>query len=318
MFGIKTKIKRVLAHLVYLQEFAPTGGKSLVQLDCNKKYRISLPTYDGSGQSVHPDIFFDESVQRFVMAYTPYPHTNDKFENPCIALSDDGIHFYEERAGINPLVPAPQKDHNDDPDISLRDGIYTLLYLETLRPERQNLVALQSRDRLSWAKRILHTEPFDGGGERFMLSPSVLYHGAKCYCYYVNRNYAEGHRLCVVSGGSVDSLDFSHPAPVQVNGLPPEVWPWHVDVIHCADADESMLMFFSSVKKTSGKSGEYNLYVAKSNDLYTWNVNPRPLIKNCYRSSGFVRDDFLYVYFSSNYYADEWTTALLKIPLDSI
>jgi hypothetical protein len=53
----------------------------------------------------------------FVLTFLPYPFAVDSFENPSIVISNDGLRFREERRGINPLVPTPETDHNDDPDI---------------------------------------------------------------------------------------------------------------------------------------------------------------------------------------------------------
>ena len=62
MFGIKTKLKRLAAKARYLSEFAPTDGKSIEALPLRRKFRLDIPTYDGSGQLVHPDIFYDGSI----------------------------------------------------------------------------------------------------------------------------------------------------------------------------------------------------------------------------------------------------------------
>ena len=95
-----------------------------------------LPTYDGSGQAVHPDIVGPEQTGGvYLMAFTPYPFTNDRFENPSVVISDDGLRFREERRGLNPLAPTPGTDHNDDPDILCAEGHYDLVYLETRRPD---------------------------------------------------------------------------------------------------------------------------------------------------------------------------------------
>ncbi len=40
------------------------------------------------------------------MAYTPYPLGDTDAENPCIAASDDGLHWYAP-ANINPLALTP-------------------------------------------------------------------------------------------------------------------------------------------------------------------------------------------------------------------
>ena len=111
--------------------------------------RLSVPTYDGSRQVVHPDVLLErdpDGATRMIMAITPYPYSKNRFENPSIVTSRDGMTFEPLGDGLAPLVPPPPIDHNDDPDLR-RDpatGDYELLYLETMRPKRQTLVALRS------------------------------------------------------------------------------------------------------------------------------------------------------------------------------
>ncbi|MBO9605718.1 MAG: hypothetical protein J7639_07195, partial [Paenibacillaceae bacterium] len=56
-----------------------------------------IPTYDGSGQTVHPCVlFFPEGWKghRYWMAFTPYPDGNDQFENPSLVVSGDGVRWF--------------------------------------------------------------------------------------------------------------------------------------------------------------------------------------------------------------------------------
>lgn len=315
MFGIKTKVKRVFSNFAKLK--FSSSRCNLEKLKCNKIYNVLLPTYDKSGQAVHPDIFFDKQIKKFVITFTPYPFTNDKFENPSIALSDDGINFYEEKKGINPLVPAPQKDHNDAPDISYKNGTYTILYLETVRPEYQSLIALQSKDRVTWQKTIIQKCNFSKEEKPFMLSPAVAYKDKECFLFYVNRDYKNGHKLFYTTGTSIETLDFMQAKEIQssfINELPAKTEPWHVDIIQ--DNNGGFLMLLCAVQRDSQKGGKYFLYIAKSKDLINWKLCKKPILKNCYRSSGFIKNNNLYIYFSSNYFADAWKIGLYKTILE--
>src|SRR4051812_24550095 len=66
---------------------------------------LSIPTYDGSGQGVHPDILYLDpplNGKRFMMAFTPYPYYNARLENPSVLLSNNGVDFAEPVPGENP------------------------------------------------------------------------------------------------------------------------------------------------------------------------------------------------------------------------
>ena len=139
--------RNLVLNLIYRVNYWVTTqrpDKPLEELPEGKLFRLDIPTYDGSGQAVHPSLLVQDDVTsagspRFVMAFTPYTDTDDKVENPSVVVSDDGLNFREEKLGLNPLVPAPEKDHNDDPDLFYADGKYRLLYLETCRPEKHRI-----------------------------------------------------------------------------------------------------------------------------------------------------------------------------------
>ena len=209
---------------------------------------------------MHPDIFLDRQAGKYVLSFTPYAYSDERLENPCVVLSDDGIRFYEERAGLNPLAAAPEKDHNDDPDISFHGGLYSLLYLETVRPDYQNVVVLQSRDRLEWKRSVLYREDLSDGD--IILSPAVLWEGEECRCFFVLGNYGRGHQLRSCSAGSLGELDFSGAEPVALGGLPAGLMPWHVDVF--SDGGDGYLMLLCAVAPHSdGKGGSYSLHLAR-------------------------------------------------------
>ena len=92
---------------------------------------LCTPTYDGSGQCVHPDVlavggrFYGA---RYVMAVEPYAFGDDRLENPSLLTSHDGETWVEAPGVPAPLVPAPPTGGwNSDGDLA-RDGARLLLY----------------------------------------------------------------------------------------------------------------------------------------------------------------------------------------------
>ena len=80
----------------------------------NSKQALQIPTYDGSGQVVHPSVidFINEygidawSGYRYWMVLTPYPQSQDKFENPSLYASHDGLTWVVPHPITNPLDTA--------------------------------------------------------------------------------------------------------------------------------------------------------------------------------------------------------------------
>lgn len=287
---------------------------------------LSIPTYDGSGQCVHPDIiYFPESYQgsRFLLAYTPYPFSNDKIENPSLAVSQNGVDFTDLRNGLNPLCNAPAYDHNDDPDIHF-DPIthkYYLYYLETMRPDSQNVICLESTDWSSFTRHtILHFDLINH--DPFILSPA----------YIALKNDA-GHRLYFVAAGdsfkiksiySANGTDWSKTAIDELQtDLPPELRPWHVDVLN-SPTGYAMLC---ACLTTPGSLLYQKLLLGTSMDGIHWHFNQKPLMetdpsfhgcRSIYRSTGIWIDDQLAVWYSMMDTNNNWRIGIKKFNTDTL
>src|SRR3989442_3251119 len=73
------------------------GTTEPVMPDVPDVARLTLPTYDFSGQGMHPDVLVDGD--RVLIAMTPYPFADARHENPSL-LAGDGVHF-------ETLTPSP-------------------------------------------------------------------------------------------------------------------------------------------------------------------------------------------------------------------
>ncbi|AEJ19607.1 hypothetical protein [Gracilinema caldarium] len=262
-------------------------------LEYNKQIKLLIPTPEGSKQAVHPDIIYDSEAKiPFILAFTPYPFSIDKYENPCLVISYDGLHFFEEQKGINPIVPPPFYDHNDDPDLYYKNGKWYILYLETLRPNAQNLVLLESFDRITWTSRIIYSANLKNPNDFFMLSPSFIAQNDTINkIFFVNRSVSP-YRIEYVMQTSGENFDFykRYPVSIDLNGLV----PWHIDIIY---GNNSYYMLLCTVKNNRNNK-EYSLYIAKSNDLISWTLSPKMVLHNSYRASGFIKNNDIFIYYS--------------------
>jgi len=265
--------------------------------------RIAIPTYDGSNQATHPDVVVERDAAggvRVAMAMTPYPFSNDRLENPSLLVSSDGMTFAPPPGVTNPLAAAPPTDHNNDPDLRRdpRTGEYELLYLESLRPAKQTLVALRSPDLVTWARHDAIVYDLAHGAP-FIVSPAALDEGGKTYLFFVETFQRELKVMVSPDGRSWDPAS-AVPVALALGAIK----PWHVDVVR-GDGAYALLI--------SGYETDFihqNLYLATSRDLVTWTLRPEPLldhtdpslgVESLYRSTGVVDHGTLIVWYSMQY-----------------
>ena len=113
----------------------------------NVPVHLTTPTYEGSGNAVHPDVIDFHNLgrqswggYRYWMAHTPYPGSLAVHENPAILASHDGINWELPPGARDPLWPN-EGLWNSDTDL-----VYD--------PDSDELVVIwRKRDFLPWTLR---------------------------------------------------------------------------------------------------------------------------------------------------------------------
>jgi len=279
---------------------------------------LNIPTYDSLNQATHPDVlFFEEKYLsfHFFMTMTPYPFSDNQYENPSILVSYDGLKFYEQRKGINPLVTKPLYDHNDDPDIIFIDStkLLHIYYLETMRPDSQNVCLLSSSDGLNWKKKTIINYNLKKH-EPFILSPAIISIDSIYYMFYVQEEKPTPFSIQYLR--SSDAVQWSKESPIKTNtNLPNNISPWHIDVFNGEDYYYMLCC---------APSGNLNLYLGRSVNLIDWDFIQSPILQygkdfynseRIYRSTGVIQDDILIVWFSFRTYLNEWKIGVKKYSL---
>lgn len=269
-----------------------------------------IPTYEGTGQAVHPDVvYFPDGWHGYTywLAMTPYPYDTAERENPSILVSDDGSSWAAPPGVTNPLVPSLSCDHNSDPDIVYNprtDELY-LYYTEVRRSSycgagtNENYVKLiTSRDGVQWtAPQTVMS--FDLDTTPIYLSPSVVYRNGRFEMWLAST--AE----TLVYATSSDGITWSPLQEVSVTQP-----PWHLDVIYVEPQSAYWMLFVDS--PLSGA----NLRFATSEDGLEWSVCPAPVLtpslgwdhERIYRATFLYDegDDQLNVWYSARSDAAEW------------
>lgn len=232
---------------------------------------IDSPTYDGSGQAVHPDVVrFDTPWRgyRYWMVMTPYPNMKEEYENPSILASDDGRSWCVPQGMSNPIVSPPRRGFHADPDVVYRRDLdeLWLYYLETHRHHEHYLKLIRSADGQSWSEpAILEIIPYQA-----IRSPAVVYNGEKFLMWSVN-----------VTGGTHPYIELRDSSDGQIWSAPAKVdleqsgyLPSHLDVQYLP-AIEEYAMILQACPRGGGPS---RLFWACSSDGLRWSTFKRPLL----------------------------------------
>lgn len=304
---------------------------------------LSLRTYEGSGQVVHPDVIRvpaggigeggsnagvapgESAASRvtwgpYWMAITPYPFSREKFENPSIYWSADGFDWVEPRPALNPIVPRPRFDHNCDPDLVFEDGSFVLTYLETQRDEFrpdstgiQKLQVVRSPDGITWKPPETFVE-WDLRRDPLYLSPCLVRGPEGWRTYLV---WPKEKKIVWLPTPQLASV--GPPQGELVLGLPGHR-PWHLDIFPARDGHIALLC---SRGPNATSNSDVDLWIGASRDLETWSFREEPLLKaspeffdteDIYRSTGLEEGGQIVIWFSAKTHADTWFLGVMKCP----
>jgi len=240
-------------------------------LPLNSVSPLEIPTYDGSGQSSHPDVvYFLTALHGFHywMAMTSYPSGIASFENPSILVSNDGILWQVPSGLINPIVSSHgygKSVYNSDAVLLYNPSTDELwcYYRVSSSGAYDKIYQKVSSDGIVWSEAVLclHTS------YAMVLSPSISKIGSTYYMWSVNSMGSNTVELRI----STDGVNWSFPIKCVLNGLLPQNKEvWHLDVIYLIEHDEYwMLLVVCNIGATGAGS---RLMFARSKDRINWNV----------------------------------------------
>jgi len=246
----------------------------------NNRRTLKIPTYDGSGQVVHPDVYYNASGwngYKYWLAITPYPNGNYMFENPSIITSDDGINWKVPPGLTNPLDAQPGVGYNSDPNLAYKNGILYIWYRE-VSGGYNKLKMRNSSDGVNWSDEYSSLEMPNHG----LLSPSIIYNSTDDKFYMWN---VVSPGYYVVLRNSSDGITWSAPKNTSIAITDKDVW--HVNTEYDAyTSTYYMVMVVGTVRV----SWDY-IYFAYSKNMIDWTVVNEPMMS---RSSSSSNSVFLY------------------------
>ena len=248
--------------------------------------RLVVPTYDGSGQAVHPDVVRFPAPWRgweYWMAFTPYPKSNQAMENPSLAVSHDGVRWEVPADFTNPIIAKPSAGYNSDPDLTYDAQLDRLVMIYRVVSNGENLIkAISSVDGRTWTlPKVTFRRKSHG-----IVSPTIASRpGGPPTVWYVDA----GHRNCrdratrVLSqdGPGMQALESARPetgwsTPRLVGMLQPGFSVWHLDVIWVPERNEYWAIY--PANRSYSCSGR-DLFFARSSDGVSWTSYRVPVLK---------------------------------------
>ena len=266
---------------------------------------MTVPTYDGSGQSVHPDVVaFDQPWHgaRYWMTMTPYPQSNQTLENPSILTSDDGSAVSVPDGLRNPVVRAPRrsKDYNSDPELLYdQTNDRLVLFYRLVANGRNTLHVSTSQDGLTWSPaRTPLWEP-----SHRAVSPTIApRYNAQSRMWYVNA----GKAGCSAKATSVmtrramdptgDVVDTHWNRPILTDLKIPGYVIWHIKARWVPEKSEYWMLLSGFPEHGDGCHTD-DLFFSRSSDGVHWTTYSEPIIRHGdqdWTATAVYRSTFLY------------------------
>lgn len=267
---------------------------------------ITLKSYLGNNQNVHPKVLYFESGfggHKYWMGYTPYPYSNDDVENPCVAYSDDGINFTNING--NPLDNPGGDGYDSDIHLVYRNDTGTLeawfRYVgdASLEVREETIYRRTTTDGVTWtAKEELYSN--ESGVISKLLSPSIEWDGTN-YCIWVVR---DGVAIDYYTAPGANPTSWTLVRSITLtfvdDGL--TVKAWHMDAIK--DGNQYILLIMCR-NGTGIANNRCSLFITTSNDNINYS-NPVKVVggadswdRYMYRSSIVKVGDKYRIYYSA-------------------
>ena len=243
----------------YLNWFVPNRLASYIYKRNKKDYKhedvsdFLLDTFDGSGQSVHPDIAYFR--EQYWLAVTPYPYGMEEYENPCIYQGCDLFHLKVPKGPIAIQHKHTHGIHLSDPCFAINNGTLYCYYRESERKgniEEQTIWRIQySESNNCWSEPVQILNSIDDK----ILSPAMLFNEkGELTVFYVS---SLNDRYALVSTRADDVN--GHLTEHRINGAPDDYYLWHIGItrvkdIQIEDTDSKQLagLFLFKSKQAGG------------------------------------------------------------------
>lgn len=234
----------------------------------NSPQALATPTYEGSGQAIHPKVLdFGAggwNGWRYWMVHSPFPGNDDRHENPSILVSQNGYYWQTPTGVPNPLYPAPPvPGFNSDPHLAYDPTANQLvvLYRTTLDRVNHTMYVARSGNGVTWPASPTAIS-VSYGSDSQLISPALV-RVAEGDWRLFGLSYAS--KALNMYKASAPEGPWSGPFLTVGIGVSGPTWNWHLDV-HLVDNVFRLLMDRGPVHE--GRPDYY--YGGSSSDGMSW------------------------------------------------
>lgn len=240
------------------------GKPSKVFLYLKNTYNLTLtPTYDGTDQATHPKLLYFPkgwNGYKYWMSITPYPYTNDDFENPSIITSNDNKTWVVPKGLKNPIsgIPVDVKygGHYSDSQLVMNGNTMELWYRYNYGDKKTR----QTDERIDYYYRKTSTDGIHWSAAKLMqfskwsiLSLAVTRQNGEYQFWYTNC------ALHLMHAVSKDGTKWTNIQQCSIP-LPKGYAPWHQDVVYCNNKYYLLQTAINKPKYT------FSLFLSQSTD----------------------------------------------------
>ena len=259
-----------------MADFLAGCGHVLKGQMMNASAPLMIIALENSWEQIHPDVVYVPEGfggYPYWMAFTPYPLSNDRLENPTIRASYDGIHWQKTPGTTDPLVPPPESRewHHADTELVYSSGILHVIYLTIQdRSNKTTFNAISCKDDLQWSEPYVFHE--DVGA----VSPTLQVCGNVWHEWFIRAKAETRFRsseLVHREGYDLTNLRNERVCDIQI----PEHVPWHIDVLKVEDGYEALVA--ASPKKYASTDRTRLFHLSSKDGLIFEPTSKNPLIK---------------------------------------
>jgi hypothetical protein len=236
---------------------------------------LSIVTYEGSGQAVHPDFVrlpASWSGDPFRLVATPYPGGNATYENPSLYTGSTGIDWAVPEGVTNPLEQPEIGGYLSDPDMLYDPGANELrIYYRRVTSENE-IWLIRSADGVIWSTPALTVH----APNHLIVSPTIVRKSDTEWLMWSVNSGALGcssASTTVELRRSTDGVRWSAPQTASLSD--PDGFAWHIDVEWIPSRGEYWAVY--PVKVAGGCTTD-RLRFATSADGLHWTSYPSPLL----------------------------------------